>query len=129
MLRKLEKLRTQPKDVRNRYAFWYAFLFTAVIAVFWLSTMPARVGVLSINEPPREKAEGGFARMWSSMKASVMDAPELLPSPEETFEVEEVTPISMDSFMASSSAAQPKKTARPILIGTSSAKKASTSNR
>jgi hypothetical protein len=129
MLRKLEKLRTQPKDVRNRYAFWYAFLFTAVIAVFWLSTMPARVGVLSTNEPQREKEAGGFARMWNNMKASVMDAPELLPAPEETLEVQEVTPISMDSFMTSSTASQPKKTARPILIGTSSVKKASTSDR
>lgn len=67
--------------------------------------------------------------MWSNVKASVMDAPELLPAPEETLKVEEVTPISMDSFMASSAAPQPKKTARPILIGTSSVKKASTSDR
>jgi hypothetical protein len=42
MLKKIEALRKQPVEVRNRYAFWIATVVTLIIAVVWASTFPAR---------------------------------------------------------------------------------------
>lgn len=42
MLEKLESLRTQPKYIRNRYAFWTASMLTLIIASFWLTSLPSR---------------------------------------------------------------------------------------
>tara|TARA_B100000745_G_scaffold283015_1_gene216719 strand:- start:285 stop:680 length:396 start_codon:yes stop_codon:yes gene_type:complete len=123
MLRKIEKLRKEPKEVRNRYAFWVALLFTTVVTVFWLTSLPARMQVFT-GVAPQEKTAGGFTRMWQSMKASVLDgAPEVVPEPAP----EEVKQVTIDEFLASSSQAsnnQKEATApvgRPILIATSSA--------
>lgn len=118
MLRKIEQIRKEPKEVRNRYAFWVAFLFTAVVAFFWVTSLPARMQVFT-GVTPQEKTEGGLTRIFQRMKASVMDSqPAVVQNEPIEKDVQEVT---MDEFMASSSPKEPQTpSGRPILIATSS---------
>ncbi len=42
MLKKIESLRTKPKHIRNRYAFWLALSVTLSIALVWGAHVPSR---------------------------------------------------------------------------------------
>lgn len=121
MLKKIEQLRKQPKGARNRFAFWYAFLFTAFVAVFWVSSIPARVTELTGSVTKEERVESGLSRMWQSMKASVSESRDSFPSaPEEESEREpQKRTITAEEFIASSSPPVSQKTGKAILIGTS----------
>lgn len=119
MLSKIEKIRKQSPAVRNRYAFWCALLFTAVITVFWVSSLPARVQILA-GVAPAPESEGGFSRVWQNMKASVLESmPQPVPPPEDVGS-QELRQITIDEFMASTTPRKkPAPQGRPILIGTS----------
>ena len=122
MLRKIEALRKEPKEVRNRYAFWVAFLFTAVITVFWLTSIPARMSTLS-GVVPAEKTEGGFSRMFQNMKASVSDSVPTAPTFTEEQEgtEEDAGTINFETFFqATTTKKTPAQEGRPVLIGTTS---------
>jgi len=127
MLKKIESLRKQSKEVRNRYAFWWALLFTIVVTVFWVSSLPARMQVLT-GAVPAKDTEGGFSRMWQGMKASVIERTQ--DTPIDVLPLNEVRQVTVDEFMAS---ATPKTkevpVGRPILIGTSTQKHSSSTNR
>jgi hypothetical protein len=65
MLKKIEALRKQPIEVRNRYAFWIAASVTLVIAVIWGSTLPAR---FSEEEPVATETTEPSSSMMDSIK-------------------------------------------------------------
>ncbi len=47
----LDKLRAKPSDVRAQYAFFVASFITGIIAIIWVSTLPAQVAkVMKVNE-------------------------------------------------------------------------------
>lgn len=123
MWRKIEHLRKQPKEVRNRYAFWYAFLITAMIMVVWASTLPARFDVLTQENEGKsqQRVESGLSRAWADLKATVVEGVSIEVPAEEVVAPAPVAPepISADQFIASSS---PKKqVGTPILIDTTTA--------
>lgn len=123
MLKKIESLRKESKETRNRYAFWFAFLFTAVVTVFWLTTVPARLAVLSGGGAAEaEKAESSLSRMFNSMKANVLEG---VPVSEETQgEVleEDINTIDFETFFSTSSTERDlKPEGKPVLIATTSA--------
>jgi len=70
MLKKIEALRKKPVEVRNRYAFWWAFAFTAFVVIIWVSS--SSLDVDSFDEAlDQDKIEGSFSRSMSDLKASV----------------------------------------------------------
>lgn len=130
MLKKIESLRKQSKEVRNRYAFWCALLFTVVVTVFWVSSLPARMQVFT-GAVPAKDTEGGFSRMWQGVKASVIERTQGTPIIDAA-PLNEVRQVSVDEFMASSSTKIKNVEApvgRPILIGTSTQKHSTSTNR
>jgi len=66
MLEKIERLRTKPQHIRNRYAFWISFFITLLIVAIWGSTLPSRFA--AAPSMPEENAEGESA--WSRYTAS-----------------------------------------------------------
>ncbi len=135
MLRKIEELRKKPKYVRDRYAFWGAFLFTALIVVFYVLSIPARFGVLT-GVSPVEKTEGGFSRVFSDMKASVIQAvaPErstVMSSPNTSSSTEDDSNENIIDFATffedAATSNAPTAPPKPILIATTSSKSVSSS--
>jgi len=130
MLKKIESLRTKPKEVRNRYAFWFAFSFTAMIAVFWLVSLPSRLGVLTdLNSEPKMEIEGGVSRSFSDLRASIANGVstfnKIKKGPAEVSEEFVETKdgeIDFINFFSTSSLPVDivKKQGKPVLIGTSS---------
>lgn len=45
LLEKIESLRKESKDVRNRYAFGIALSVTLLIAIVWAISLPARMSI------------------------------------------------------------------------------------
>jgi hypothetical protein len=129
LLEKIESIRKKPKEVRNRYAFWTAFLITFVIAAVWLASVPARLAGLT-NTPliEQEKVQGGFSRTFSNMKASLMEG--FTPSenlqekvPDVSTNIERKDTIDFDTFFTASSTpavTEKVKLGKEVLIGTSS---------
>lgn len=129
MLKKIESLRAKPKEVRNLYAFWCAFGFTTIIAVFWLVSVPSRLGILTSAEvTPEKDIEGGLSRTFSDLRASVADGVSLFNTiREETTAEEEVLvepkkDIDFTTFFSTSSppVAVDKRQGKTVLIGTTS---------
>jgi hypothetical protein len=133
MLKKIESLRTKPKEVRNRYAFWCAFGFTAVVAVFWLVSVPSQLLVFSnVEEVPSPEVEGGISRSMSDLRASVANGVALFnkikegPAAEdEELGTDKVEEIDFATFFSTSSKPTaegkvPVQRGRSVLIGTTS---------
>lgn len=122
------------KDVRNRYAFWTAFLFTSLVAVAWFVSMPARFSTLTNMDAPVQ-VQGGASRYISN---SITSFKERFTELSTTKPVEESEPVKTAEendidfatfFSTSSMAAQaesaivpqePATVPREVLIGTSS---------
>jgi hypothetical protein len=45
----LERIRSKPPHVRGQYAFWFSVSVTAVVAVIWATTIPARFSHTTIS--------------------------------------------------------------------------------
>lgn len=71
MLRKIEALRTQPKHVRNRYAFWTALFLTACIALIWTISIPARFESDDVNEAQTATPPGVISRSFGDMRTAI----------------------------------------------------------
>lgn len=76
LLSKIESLRTKPVTVRNRYAFWGALIFTLLVAVFWLTTLPARFDDTrqlqeQASAQPDPSIVGPFVRMRESVSGAL----------------------------------------------------------
>ena len=130
MLKKIESLRTKPKEVRNRYAFWSAFGFTAIIAVFWVASVSSRVGILTGAQPEEKmEVEGGVSRSFSEFRASVADGVSIFNTIKEGAEVANEEPaeasegeIDFSMFFGTSTppVAVVKKQGKSVLISTTS---------
>jgi len=75
----LQELRKKPKNVREKYAFWGAFLVTAVIAIVWGISLSVQLGVFqetTLSEETIQKPEssGAFSRSFSDVKDNVAGA-------------------------------------------------------
>lgn len=132
MLNKIEAMRKKPKHVRNRHAFWIALCVTLLIALFWITTLPARFA------PPQETGEieqareemGNFSRsakeLFSRAFSAVASLRSTLEDTQETATSSRQT-LDLDALVASSttSSMQPKI----IQIGTSTAASASSTSK
>ena len=129
MLKKIESIRKKPVEVRNRYAFWYALGFTAVIAVFWLASVPAKFSVLTNVEAPieNERVQGGLSRSFSDLRASLSGGVETFNEIKEEAQTvggeedEYSEVIDFDTFFSSSTLAEPEvvSSEKQVLIATS----------
>lgn len=138
MLKKIESIRKKPKEVRNRYAFWYSFGFTAVIAAFWLASVPSQLEGLTSSVPKTEdeKVQGGFSRSWEDLRASISGGIDTFNKSKEDTTLQEEGSVQKDNiidfatFFSSTSEPVRKQVspAKQVLIGTSSPSSLSTSS-
>ena len=113
MLKKIEALRTKPKYIRNRYAFWVALCVTAGIAATWVLHIPA---VFTENNTSQEKPQedvgssfthtlneitSNFKNMVGNMRTTVEYTQDTETS--DTQEVSSPDLIDLDALIASSS--------------------------
>ena len=137
MLGKIEELRKEPKPVKDRYAFYIAFLLTAVIGGVWLSTIPSKFAEVD-NELKTSDQPGGFKRAFSdvqgqfsnafaTIKASLPEAaeedvtrvvPEAVPSTDNQIDI-----AAMFATTSPTTSLDSIETLKTILIATSSALK------
>ncbi len=130
MLKKIEALRKAPKEVRNRYAFWTAALFTSVIILFWLVSVPAKLAFFNTVATPEVELQGGVSRTFSDLR-NLISTPE---AEKETEVPEEIIVDGMDfnTFFVASTTSEAPEVEKPtvqkrtVLIGTTT-KKTSTS--
>ncbi len=79
MLKKIEFLRKQSKEVRNRYAFLCASVITVVIAIIWAFTVPSRFDssdgskASSSEEEAQSSFIQGFVEIFREAKTSVVN--------------------------------------------------------
>jgi len=73
MLKKIESIRKKPVEVRNRYAFWSALGFTAVIAIFWLVSIPSKLTIFTQVSQEEIEVQGGVSRSFSELRASISE--------------------------------------------------------
>ncbi|MFT5849811.1 MAG: hypothetical protein ACI9H6_000630 [Patiriisocius sp.] len=134
MLNKIESLRKAPKVVRNRYAFWIATVFTAIVVLFWSVSVPARLAFFTNVTAEDVELQGSISRTFSDIRELI--------SGEQQQEVQAELPevpasddsLDFDTFFGEDAAPTPiiekvdawVPPARTVLIGTSS-KKAGTS--
>ena len=138
MLQKIESIRKKPKEVRQRYAFWGAFGFTGIIVVFWLVSLPSQLNfVLDVPSEETQRVQGGFARSFAGLRASissVMDKGEkgeVVPEavvPVSTAASGTAQTLDFESFFSTTSPVVQAKSEQSapvnhVLIGTTSAKK------
>jgi hypothetical protein len=149
MLRKIEQLRTQPKHVRNRHAFYGAALFTAVVAGFWAVSLPAQLVLPEpmVEENPNDET-GGFARALQDIKSQAAAGIAVLQDfdaesgtdtvtdqsdevgtidIEAMFTADEVVSINESTSSDTETAMVPDTEARVIMIATTSAARQSSS--
>lgn len=131
MLKKIESIRKKPKEVRQRYAFWYAIGFTAFIAVFWVSTLPSQFSFLAevSTQGEQEQVQGGVSRSFADLRASLMGGVDAFRKIKEEATVLETAAeeddhaIDFNTFFSSTSPQQNVVVPpiKQVLIGTSSA--------
>lgn len=133
MLRKIEALRKKSPEVRNRYAFWIAFAFTAVIAVFWAVSMSSQLEVITGKATESKKTEGSISRTFTNMKAfvsnglnQVQEIQEVYEDSEEETQASSSASIDFNTFFQATTtrptSTEPviKKPEKRVLIGTTS---------
>ncbi len=139
MLHKIEQLRKKPKHVRDRYAFWFAFLFTVCVAGVWATTLPARFLALSETEVTAPEEIGVAGERWSGLLASVRSGFAALGTETDDVEGAVVLPVTATTTSTSTDPLadmvwteaakaperEPTQPARTILIGTTSTATAS----
>jgi len=112
MLRKIESLRKQPKEVRNRHAFVIASIITAVIALVWVLHLPSqfadeeKVAREAAKDQPKSSFVQGFVDLYGQAKNSISNtfsSSEL--ESEETTQAPIAEEIDFRTLLESSSAA------------------------
>ena len=117
----LDELRQKPKAVRNRYAFWGAFLVTSLIALVWVVSLSVKFGANEPEPKSEKQASGGaFSQFLREAKDNFNTAVD-------TFEEEagvpednedEVVETTTSATTSMSNSGNPR---RAILVATSSA--------
>ena len=74
LLEKIEALRKQPKSVRDRYAFGVATGVTALVAVIWMVSLPARLGNSEGGTVVRNPDEPSLTEQLSELRNFVGDS-------------------------------------------------------
>jgi hypothetical protein len=132
MLKKIEAIRKRPIEVRKRYAFWSALAFTTVVAFFWIMSIPSRLEVLTSGPQVETQTQGGVARSFTDLRASISDGlGNLQQIKQEVIESEAVptaapsqneNTINFDTFFSTSTIEEAIVPTRPreVLIATSS---------
>lgn len=145
MLSKIEALRKQPKKIRDRYAFYSAFMVTLVIAIIWGFSLPIRYGNITqgLTDGAPTETSGGFVRALSDIKsqftASLSQVKEILPeqvlpTTDDTSAQTRATSTMLDieavwsGSSTVSNVPQSEPNGRVILIGTTSASIATSSS-
>lgn len=110
MLRKIESLRKEPKEVRNRHAFVIASVITGIITIVWAFQLPARFGEEenvrreASEDQPESSFVQGFVDLYKEAKTSItntLSSSEL--GTEESTETPAVEEIDFRAILASSS--------------------------
>ena len=74
----LEELRQKPKSVKERWAFWSAFILTLMIASVWLLSLSFQFrsaqNVVANAETENINSSGAFSRSFSDVKANISSA-------------------------------------------------------
>jgi hypothetical protein len=132
MFERLEKLRTKPKHIRDRYAFWLSAGVTLCIFGIWATTLPPRLAVL--RDGGSKLADDNSNSTWSRASAAVRSSWSGWDAESNIVPIEEKAATSTDAenmewtTAAESTYINSDQSARTILIGTSSAVVASTSS-
>jgi len=132
MLRKIEELRKQPKEVRNRRAFYVATVVTAIIAGVWAISVPAKFAAIDTIGNPANDQSGSFSRAIVDVKeqfASLVDSlrSESLVAPTPTDRLDKSNQIDIEAMFdtdTSQNKIEEKEPARAIRIATTSTKTA-----
>ena len=129
----LDHLRTKPKPLRQRYAFSFALLFTALIGSVWAFTLPARFAVEE-NSDVAAAGSAPFAGLWQQFKdqvsavrttpAATEPVATATPSTATTTQIDAVDLISTTTSDGTRVALQPAP--KPVLIGTTTSATVST---
>jgi len=69
MLKKIEQLRKEPKQVRDRYALYGALCVTTIIATAWLITVPAKFETIVVT--PSDTQSSAAADAWQDVSAQL----------------------------------------------------------
>ncbi len=65
----LGRIRTKPKEVRVRYSFLVASITTGIIAMVWMTTIPARFTVNTLTQKQEKKdTPSGVSSIFDSIK-------------------------------------------------------------
>lgn len=122
MLRKIESLRKQPKQVRNRYAFWVALSVTAVITLVWVITLPDKISDFEVGVSDDTRNElSTFANVINDIKGNVVESFADLRDAGE--EVATTTPSSTTqdfSVLLKATRTEETRVQQEVLIGTTS---------
>ena len=99
LLEKIEALRKEPKEVRNRYAFISALSVTLLVAVIWSISLPSRLNNPNVSIEIDDGEVGpSVAEQLSDLKVFLEDNIEDIKSVAELVETdEEQSPIATSS--------------------------------
>ena len=140
MLKQIERLKREPKEVRDRYAFYVATLATLVIAIIWASSLPPKFSNLAAEVEPTDNDEtGGFSRAFSDLRqqaaTAIASIKEQWPQEVSDSSVTDVNQLATEKIdlvkeqreraeavvsSSTESVSEPEKVGRVVLIATSS---------
>jgi len=75
MRRHLEKLKEQPEEHRQTLALSFALLFTALVAMVWLSTLGTRFAAIEVEDVTASAGQAKEALSQLKVKAGIGDMP------------------------------------------------------
>jgi len=111
----LIKLRQKPKHVRQQVALGVASVFTAVVAIFWLTSLPDTVKVLSNAAPEGANAFSSFTdKINEQIEAAKENAPKVSTSTASTSQP--LTDLAMEPLIATTTASSTVSTTTPIYV-------------
>lgn len=67
----LESVRKKPKTVKNQYAFFGAAAVVSLVAMIWLVSLPGHFAAINVDNSPEKEAAGAFARFFGEAKANL----------------------------------------------------------
>lgn len=69
----LEELRKKPKGLKEAYAFWGAAIFTGLVAIVWLASLPVRFSAIDTAEQVENQAEtnSAFSQFFGQLKENI----------------------------------------------------------
>jgi len=122
MLRKIEQLRKAPKHVHERYALYGAVSVTAVIALVWLVSLPARFEPVVVDTTEEQSASASAA--WAEITEQFRDFSAALdidaPAPAADSHELDVAAIFAATSTSAAAATELPAVEQRVLIGTTS---------